>query len=50
MEHKQSSAAMAVKAAQEFTYEALKRSLRLGMGQNIPDRLFWAREGAIDEE
>ena len=40
----------AVKAAQEFTYEALKRSLRLGMGQNIPDRLFWAREGAIDEE
>lgn len=39
----------AVKAAQEFTYEALKGGLRLGMGQHIPDRLFWAREGSVDE-
>lgn len=36
----------AVKSAQEFTYEALRASYRIGMGQNIPDRLFWAREGA----
>ncbi|HEX8979594.1 MAG TPA: bifunctional hydroxymethylpyrimidine kinase/phosphomethylpyrimidine kinase [Parasulfuritortus sp.] len=36
----------AVKAAQEYTYEALRGGYRLGMGQHIPDRLFWAREGA----
>lgn len=35
----------AVKAAQEYTYEALRGGYRLGMGQHIPDRLFWAREG-----
>ena len=34
----------AVKAAQEFTYEALRSGYRPGMGQHIPDRLFWARE------
>jgi hydroxymethylpyrimidine/phosphomethylpyrimidine kinase len=39
----------AVKAAQEYTYEALRTGFRLGMGQHIPDRLFWAREGADDE-
>jgi hydroxymethylpyrimidine/phosphomethylpyrimidine kinase len=36
----------AVKAAQEYTYEALRTGYRLGMGQHIPDRLFWAREEA----
>jgi len=36
----------AVKSAQEYTYEALRAGYRLGMGQHIPDRLFWAREGA----
>ncbi len=35
----------AVKSAQEYTYEALRAGYRLGMGQHIPDRLFWAREG-----
>jgi hydroxymethylpyrimidine/phosphomethylpyrimidine kinase len=39
----------AVKAAQEYTYEALRNGFRLGMGQHIPDRLFWAREGADGE-
>jgi len=36
----------AVKSAQAYTYEALRAGYRLGMGQHIPDRLFWAREGA----
>ncbi|HUW29090.1 MAG TPA: bifunctional hydroxymethylpyrimidine kinase/phosphomethylpyrimidine kinase [Sulfuriferula sp.] len=35
----------AVREAQEFTYEALRAAFRPGMGQFIPDRLFWAREG-----
>jgi hydroxymethylpyrimidine/phosphomethylpyrimidine kinase len=39
----------AVKSAEEYTYEALRTSYRIGMGQNIPDRLFWAREGADDK-
>ena len=37
----------AVKEAQEFTWQALKYAFRPGMGQHIPDRLFWARD---DEE
>lgn len=36
----------AVKSAQEYTYETLRASYRIGMGQHIPDRLFWARDGA----
>lgn len=35
----------AVREAQEFTFEALRAGFRPGMGQYIPDRLFWAREG-----
>ena len=34
----------AVKEAQEFTWQALHAGYRPGMGQFIPDRLFWARE------
>ncbi len=34
----------AVKEAQEFTWQALQAGFRPGMGQYIPDRLFWARE------
>lgn len=34
----------AVKEAQEYTWQALKYGFRPGMGQHIPDRLFWARE------
>jgi hydroxymethylpyrimidine/phosphomethylpyrimidine kinase len=34
----------AVRDAQEFTWQTLKFAYRTGMGQLIPDRLFWARE------
>ncbi|MFA7240287.1 MAG: hydroxymethylpyrimidine/phosphomethylpyrimidine kinase [Sulfuricellaceae bacterium] len=33
----------AVKEAQEFTWAALNAGFRPGMGQFLPDRLFWAR-------
>jgi hydroxymethylpyrimidine/phosphomethylpyrimidine kinase len=34
----------AVKDAQEYTWQTLKAAFRPGMGQHIPDRMFWARE------
>jgi hydroxymethylpyrimidine/phosphomethylpyrimidine kinase len=34
----------AVREAQEFTWQALRKAYRPGMGQFLPDRLFWARE------
>ena len=34
----------AVHDAQEYTWQSLKLAFRPGMGQYIPDRLFWARE------
>ncbi len=34
----------AVRDAQEYTWHALKSAFRPGMGQYIPDRLFWARD------
>lgn len=37
----------ATKEAQEYTWQALRHAYRPGMGQFIPDRLFWARD---DEE
>jgi len=36
----------AVREAQEYTWQTLKRAYRPGMGQFLPDRLFWARESA----
>jgi len=42
--------AEAVKEAQEFTWQALSAGYRPGMGQFIPDRLFWAREVVEDGE
>jgi hydroxymethylpyrimidine/phosphomethylpyrimidine kinase len=39
--------AEAVRDAQEYTWQALNAAYRPGMGQHIPDRLFWARD---DEE
>ncbi|HSO06758.1 MAG TPA: bifunctional hydroxymethylpyrimidine kinase/phosphomethylpyrimidine kinase [Pelomicrobium sp.] len=36
--------AEAVKEAQEYTWQALSSAFRPGMGQFIPDRLFWARD------
>jgi len=34
----------AVRDAQEYTWQTLRGAFRPGMGQYIPDRLFWARE------
>jgi hydroxymethylpyrimidine/phosphomethylpyrimidine kinase len=34
----------AVREAQDYTWHTLKRAYRPGMGQFLPDRLFWARE------
>ena len=33
-----------VREAQDYTWHALKHAYRLGMGQLLPDRLYWARE------
>jgi hydroxymethylpyrimidine/phosphomethylpyrimidine kinase len=30
--------------AQEYTWQSLKAGFRPGMGQYLPDRLFWARD------
>jgi len=40
----------AVHEAQDYTWQALQYGFRLGMGQYIPDRLFWAREEAGEVE
>jgi hydroxymethylpyrimidine/phosphomethylpyrimidine kinase len=34
--------AHAMREAQEYTWETLKQAYRIGMGQYIPNRLFWA--------
>lgn len=34
----------AIVQAQEYTYKSLEWAWRLGMGQELPDRLFWARD------
>ena len=34
----------AVREAQDYTWNTLKKAYRPGMGQFLPDRLFWARE------
>lgn len=36
----------AVRDAQDYTWQTLKHGFRGGMGQFIPDRLFWARDEA----
>lgn len=33
----------ALHEAQEYTWETLKQGYRIGMGQQLPNRLFWAR-------
>lgn len=40
----------AVREGQEYTYQTLQKAFRLGMGQQIPDRLFWARDDEEDGE
>lgn len=39
----------AVREAQEYTWQTLSAGFRPGMGQYIPDRLFWAREENPDD-
>ena len=34
----------AVHEAQEYTWHALREGYRIGMGQQIPNRMFWARD------
>ena len=40
----------AVRDAQEYTWQALASGFRLGMGQLLPDRFFWAREVGGQED
>lgn len=40
----------ATKDAQDFTWRALKAGFRPGMGQYIPDRLFWARDVGAEHD
>lgn len=40
----------AVQDAQEYTWQTLKAAFRPGMGQHIPDRLFWACEDEPADE
>ncbi len=36
--------------AQDYTWQALAHAFRPGMGQHLPDRLFWAREAQQERE
>jgi len=38
-----------VHEAQEYTWQALKAGFRPGMGQYLPDRLFWARDDSEND-
>ncbi len=40
----------AVHEAQDYTWRALSHALRPGMGQYLPDRLFWARDGESQDD
>ncbi len=40
----------AVAEAQDYTWHTLKNGFRLGMGQFLPDRLYWARESSETKE
>jgi hydroxymethylpyrimidine/phosphomethylpyrimidine kinase len=40
----------AIKEAQEYTWQALQYGFRPGMGQHIPDRLFWARDEEDEDD
>jgi hydroxymethylpyrimidine/phosphomethylpyrimidine kinase len=39
----------AVYEAQDYTWQALAHAFRPGMGQHLPDRLFWAREEQAED-
>ncbi len=38
----------AIHEAQEYTWETLKHGYRIGMGQYLPNRLFWARDNEAE--
>jgi hydroxymethylpyrimidine/phosphomethylpyrimidine kinase len=40
----------AVYEAQDYTFQSLQHAFRPGMGQFLPDRLFWARESAEEDD
>jgi hydroxymethylpyrimidine/phosphomethylpyrimidine kinase len=40
----------AVAEAQEYTWQTLKGAFRPGMGQYIPDRMFWARDDDDEDD
>jgi hydroxymethylpyrimidine/phosphomethylpyrimidine kinase len=40
----------AVREAQDYTWHALQKAYRPGMGQFLPDRLFWARDGEANAD
>lgn len=40
----------AIHEAQEYTWESLRAGYRLGMGQYLPNRLFWARDESDEGE
>jgi hydroxymethylpyrimidine/phosphomethylpyrimidine kinase len=40
----------AVREAQDYTWNTLKKAYRPGMGQWLPDRLFWARDEERDAD
>ncbi len=40
----------AIHEAQEYTWESLKNGYRIGMGQCLPNRLFWARDEEISND
>ncbi|TDR32998.1 bifunctional hydroxymethylpyrimidine kinase/phosphomethylpyrimidine kinase [Hydromonas duriensis] len=40
----------AVGEALEFTWQTLKKGIKMGMGKKIPDRFYWTREGEEDAE
>ncbi len=40
----------AVREAQDYTWQTLQFGYRPGMGQFVPDRLFWAREESQEED
>jgi hydroxymethylpyrimidine/phosphomethylpyrimidine kinase len=42
------SMAEAVREAQEYTYQTLQAAFRPGMGQYLPDRLYWSRDEEDD--
>ncbi len=40
----------AVQEGQEYTWQTLKSAFRPGMGQYVPDRMFWARENEEQDD